>query len=748
MSVDLKQIVAQAKAGFHMFPLIPAAKRPAIKAWPSAATTDLAQIATWHTHTPASNWGVACGPSHLVVIDEDKRGELKRFLADAGKTLPDTYRVKTRDGAHYYYRANPDVQVGNGATFKACGYDIDTRADGGYVVAAGCIHPEGGIYEASGSLKDIPVLPTWCARFLAYREYPGNVQPQAPQAGKLQEKEESICHPTCVAPSQRPGDAIDAFLTWEDILEPHGWRKTLRGTGGEQLWTRPGKTEGASASTGYRGDRQRLYVFSTNTVFTPETPYTKFGAYAVLNHGGDMKAAARALSERGIGGLEGGVTWDLEQTPTSPPVSQQENTTQKETGATGEQSSRYQYTLAVTRPSDVKITRPKFLKKDWYPLDVVTIIAGRGGEGKSSLALCDLAAATRGELEGDKKGPLTVAITAIEDSKAMQVARLKALGADLDKVRFVDLARVDTHTGEVVSEEAPSLPRDLAAARSALEAEKTDVWLIDPLTAVIPGKLNSREEVRAALDPLTALARDLNISIIGICHFNKGAGLASDKLAGSAAFRDVARSVILAATDKDSGERVLTIDKSNYSGAAGRSYAYSLDTVAMRDSEGEAFTVPVARILGESDRSVQDIIDNQGEEERNEAEEFIYEYLIAHDGEAPAKDIFNAAKKEGISIDRMKKGRIKMRNPSVKAIRKGFGGGSVWQLDATKQVCDGAHKNPIRVIGTRSREQPLMTRMENTNTNETPHACLTCGEQLRSQLSIDIGYCAKHKPKI
>jgi hypothetical protein len=43
-----------------------------------------------------------------------------------------------------------------------------------------------------------------------------------------------------------------------------------------------------------------LFVYSPNTPFTVTTPgdphgYTRFRAYAVLEHGGDLSAAARAL---------------------------------------------------------------------------------------------------------------------------------------------------------------------------------------------------------------------------------------------------------------------------------------------------------------------------------------------------------------------------------------------------------------------------------------------------------------------
>jgi putative DNA primase/helicase len=48
-------------------------------------------------------------------------------------------------------------------------------------------------------------------------------------------------------------------------------------------------------------DRDRLYVFSTSTEFMAETPYTKFGAHALLNYGGNHSEAARQLRAQGYG---------------------------------------------------------------------------------------------------------------------------------------------------------------------------------------------------------------------------------------------------------------------------------------------------------------------------------------------------------------------------------------------------------------------------------------------------------------
>src|SRR5207249_3530845 len=57
---------------------------------------------------------------------------------------------------------------------------------------------------------------------------------------------------------------------------------------------------GVSATTNHAGN-DWLWVFTSSTSFDANRSYDKFGAYAVLNHAGDLAAAARALSEQGYG---------------------------------------------------------------------------------------------------------------------------------------------------------------------------------------------------------------------------------------------------------------------------------------------------------------------------------------------------------------------------------------------------------------------------------------------------------------
>jgi putative DNA primase/helicase len=99
-----------------------------------------------------------------------------------------------------------------------------------------------------------------------------------------------------------PNDDFEARVAWDDDLLLRNWDVTKGFPGGYCEWRRPGKdTEGISATTGFDPGRDRLKVFTDATEFQQGEVYTKPGAYAVLHHGGDHRAATRELARLGFG---------------------------------------------------------------------------------------------------------------------------------------------------------------------------------------------------------------------------------------------------------------------------------------------------------------------------------------------------------------------------------------------------------------------------------------------------------------
>lgn len=157
---DLPALLRLAADGLHLFPIKAGRKNPPlITDWEHAASRDPAQIESWHTANPGCNWGVATGPSGLVVVDLDvkkgKNGRATLFdLEIEHGTIPASLRVSTPTGGEHVYlrgRAASSVErLGNG---------VDTRGVGGYVVAPGSV-VDGMPYTvvSNGVVADAP---TW-----------------------------------------------------------------------------------------------------------------------------------------------------------------------------------------------------------------------------------------------------------------------------------------------------------------------------------------------------------------------------------------------------------------------------------------------------------------------------------------------------------------------------------------------------------------------------------------------------------
>ncbi|MEV6558315.1 bifunctional DNA primase/polymerase [Nocardia sp. NPDC051756] len=119
------------------------------------------------------------GKSGLVVIDLDDnhgahaptrfagahhgRDVLAQLAARAGEAVPtDTFTVATPTGLHLYFRAPTGIALRN--TTAKLGWRIDTRAHGGYVVAAGSIVHNGNYRVVRP--QPVAELPGWLAEAL------------------------------------------------------------------------------------------------------------------------------------------------------------------------------------------------------------------------------------------------------------------------------------------------------------------------------------------------------------------------------------------------------------------------------------------------------------------------------------------------------------------------------------------------------------------------------------------------------
>jgi hypothetical protein len=227
-------------------------------------------------------------------------------------------------GYHVRYRCQEAVIPGNTKLAEKAGPPnpktgkptkltlIETRGEGGYGVAPGspgACHETGGTYDHLSGPKLSKVQNITAAE----RE----VLWRCAQALNQLPQEERGPKPKGGNKGERPGDNYDlSGPDWETIIGPHGWTK-VSDNGNTVYWRRPGKDgPGISATTGYcrgKDGADLLYVFSSNAApLEAGRAYGKFAAYALLNHQGDFKAAAKQLAGDGYGDKSGSREQDVE----------------------------------------------------------------------------------------------------------------------------------------------------------------------------------------------------------------------------------------------------------------------------------------------------------------------------------------------------------------------------------------------------------------------------------------------------
>ncbi len=207
-------------------------------------------------------------------------------------------------GLHWLYRVIDGEIPGNTKLARKPGENggvdvfAETRSEGGFTITApsgGSTHPNGGNWTLiGGSIEAIPKI-TMHERaalhqiFAMFDEMP---KAQVIQADVVAKHDGTLS----------PGDDYNARTTWDEILLPLGWSKVYQ-KGEATVWRRPNKNEGISATTNFNGN-DKLFVFSTSTIFEAESSYSKFAAYAHLNTNGDFKQAAQQLRNLGYGATD------------------------------------------------------------------------------------------------------------------------------------------------------------------------------------------------------------------------------------------------------------------------------------------------------------------------------------------------------------------------------------------------------------------------------------------------------------
>jgi putative DNA primase/helicase len=300
-------------AGVSCVPIKPDGSKAPLVPWHGyqRQRATLAELSGWITRFRGVDAGLAIvtgrASSNVEVLDFDTLALIPEWEAMVEDLCPGLLArlvivLTPRPGRHVYYRSA--VIEGNQKLAQALDTDgkpttlIETRGLGGYAIippSPPACHPQNTPYVLlQGDLAQIPEITPEAREVLLNcgRTFSSYINPAKVVSGYTVKA-------TMATPAgDRPGDIFAAAVSWAELLEHHGWR--LAGSRGELLfWCRPGKSKGHSATTGL-GQTDLLHVFSTNAhPFEADTCYTRFAAYAVLEHGGDFHKAAALLAIKG-----------------------------------------------------------------------------------------------------------------------------------------------------------------------------------------------------------------------------------------------------------------------------------------------------------------------------------------------------------------------------------------------------------------------------------------------------------------
>lgn len=306
----------------------------------------------------------------------------------------------------------------------------------------------------------------------------------------------------------------------------------------------------------------------------------------------------------------------------------------------------------TTRPgTSVRLRAPHFIDAaQMIPARSLTVIVGPAGTGKTTFTMGQAAAISAGRMEG-LDGPASVLVSSLEDDpEAVLAPRLVAAGADLARVHFVHGLALPSQVG-ALAEEARTLD-----AR---------VVVIDPVAAHLDPSIDSHRDAstRAALAPLADLGQDLDVSVLVVAHPNKGGGGGLDRISGSGAFGNAARSVIVFGLDPsdpdgETGDRRIIAHLKCNVGRRAPSLSAVIETAPVVTEDGQ-IEVPHLRVLGASEHSADDILAAPSAEDRSERDEaraFLTDQLAEHP--VRTRELKAAAASAGISwrtVERAKK---------------------------------------------------------------------------------------------
>lgn len=276
----------------------------------------------------------------------------------------------------------------------------------------------------------------------------------------------------------------------------------------------------------------------------------------------------------------------------------------------GESTGMEALQLDARKASAYQIRPVKYLSKPGLPLGVPITLGGAAGEGKSTLLDKIIADLSMNRPTLGSSTPYGQAVDVLmlscEDGREdALVPRLVAAGADLDRIEIIE--GLKTPMGE-------RIPFDITYVnylrhhieRGNAAGRNYKLVTIDPITTYIGrAKIDDHRDaqLKPALEGLSSLTQDLEVTCVCLAHLNKGGTgkSASYRIMGGVAYVSSARLAYIYATDtEDPTRRILASPKANLPG--GKPPALAVRIAPLKQDKALELLRPHTAHLDEVDR--------------------------------------------------------------------------------------------------------------------------------------------------